>query len=342
MGHRNHSAPRRGSLAFYPRVRARSLEARIRTWPVSENSEQATLLGFAGFKAGQIQIMTVDDREKTPNHGKNLMNASTVISTPPITIIGIRCYKRDEYGKKSIGDIYAKDLPKDLGRKFNTKNSNTNFEKIESNLDSVFSIFAIAAVFPKQANLSQKSPFVYEIGVSGKDIKSKYDYLKNLLGKEIRISDIFKNGQFVDVSGITRGKGIEGPITRFGVKRKQHKSRKSVRAVGTLGPISPAVVMYSVARQGQRGFHQRTEYNKRILIMSNTDNNNSDNTNKISSNVDKINPSGGFKHFGIVNGDYIVVRGSIPGVPKRLVKLRHAIRSPSKKINEPKIIEVIL
>ena len=138
MGHRNHSAPRRGSLAFYPRVRAKSLESRIRTWPIGENPEQPNLLGFAGFKAGQIQIMTIDDREKTPNHGKNLMNASTVISTPPITIIGIRCYKKDEYGKKSIGDIYAKDLPKDLSRKFNTKKSNTNLERIESNLNSVF------------------------------------------------------------------------------------------------------------------------------------------------------------------------------------------------------------
>ena len=74
--------------------------------------------------------------------------------------------------------------------------------------------------------------------------------------------------------------------------------------------------------------------------MSN--NNSNDSTNKISSNIDKINPSGGFKHFGIVHGDYIVVRGSIPGVPKRLVKLRHAIRDPVKKVNEPKIIEVIL
>jgi large subunit ribosomal protein L3 len=105
------------------------------------------------------------------------------------------------------------------------------------------------------------------MGVSGKDNKTKYEYLKGIIGKEIKISDVFQNGQLIDVSGITRGKGIEGPITRFGVKRKQHKSRKSVRALGTLGPISPAVVMYSVPRQGQRGFHQRTEYNKIILLV---------------------------------------------------------------------------
>jgi large subunit ribosomal protein L3 len=102
--------------------------------------------------------------------------------------------------------------------------------------------------------------------------------------------------------------------------------------VGTLGPISPAVVMYTVARQGQMGFHQRTEYNKRILLMSNTE----------KTDITNINPKGGFKHFGLVEGDYMIVRGTIPGVPKRLIKLRQPIRSKPTKNVEPKILEVIV
>jgi large subunit ribosomal protein L3 len=335
MGHRKYSAPRRGSLAFYPRVRAKSEEARVRNWP--ELNDNTSLLGFAGFKAGQIQVMTIDDKEKTPNFGKQLDNSSTVIATPPINIIGIRCYKKDVYGEKAFIDAYSKDLPKGLERKFKTKYKETSLETIESSLDLISSFFAIASVFPKKANLSQKKPFVFEIGVSGKDNKSKYEYLKGILGKEIKISDVFQNGQLIDISGITRGKGVEGPITRFGVKRKQHKSRKSVRALGTLGPISPAVVMYSVPRQGQRGFHQRTEYNKRILVVS------SDGAFPAASLSSQapINPPGGFKHFGLVTTDYIVVRGSIPGVPKRLVKMRQPIRNTTKKVIEPKVIEVI-
>jgi large subunit ribosomal protein L3 len=176
----------------------------------------------------------------------------------------------------------------------------------------------------------RKKPFVFEVAVTGKEVKSKLEYLKNVLGKEVRISDTFQVGQFVDVSAITRGKGIEGPITRFGVKRKQHKSRKSVRAVGTLGPISPAVVMYTVPRQGQRGFHQRTEYNKRILLMSNSKN-----------TTDSVNPKGGFKHYGMISGDYVILKGSVPGVPKRLIKFRQPIRSYQKKLSQPKILEVI-
>src|SRR5687767_7025644 len=335
MGHRKYSAPRRGSLAFYPRVRAKSEEARLRNWP--ELNDNTSLLGFAGFKAGQLQVMTIDDKEKTPNFGKQLDNSSTVIATPPITIIGIRCYRKDLYGEKAFIDAYSKDFPKGLERKFKTKYNEKSFETIESSIDLISSFFAIASVFPKKANLSQKKPFVFEIGVSGKDNKTKYEYLKGILGKEIKISDVFQNGQLIDVSGITRGKGVEGPITRFGVKRKQHKSRKSVRALGTLGPISPAVVMYSVPRQGQRGFHQRTEYNKRILLVSSDV---SSQTASLSSKL-SINPPGGFKHFGLVTTDYIVVRGSIPGVPKRLVKMRQPIRNTTKKVIEPKVIEVI-
>ncbi|MGH9978728.1 MAG: 50S ribosomal protein L3, partial [Nitrososphaeraceae archaeon] len=101
--------------------------------------------------------------------------------------------------------------------------------------------------------------------------------------------------------------------------------------VGTLGPISPAVVMFTVPRQGQRGFHQRIEYNKRILLVGNSSEEGLD-----------INRKGGFKHFGTLNGDFIVVRGSIPGVPKRLVKLRMPIRHKNTKILEPKIVEVVV
>src|SRR3989337_2082979 len=88
---------------------------------------------------------------------------------------------------------------------------------------------------------------------------------------------------------------------------------------------------YNVPRAGQRGFHQRTEYNKRIMIMSNTE-----------KNEVKINPEGGFKHFGLVNGDFVIVKGSVPGTYRRLIKLRTQIRNVPSKILKPHILEVVL
>jgi large subunit ribosomal protein L3 len=294
--------------------------------------EKSSLLGFAGYKVTNLNVLSVDDREKTPNYGKNFMNSSTLIATPPLKIIGIRAYAETAYGKNAILDAFAKDNDKYLSKKASFKYKEGKLDEINAHIDKIKHVVAIVSSYPATASLSQKKPFVWEIPIGGKDTKTKIDYVISNFGKQVNIKDVFETGQFIDISAITRGKGIEGPITRFGVKRKQHKSRKSVRALGTLGPISPAVVTYTVPRQGQRGFHQRTEYNKRILIISNSE----------KDNDFKINPDGGFEHFGMIKYDYIIVKGSVPGVPKRLVKMRFPIRTVGKKILEPKVVEVLV
>ena len=330
MGHRRHSQPRRGSLAYLPRGRAKSSEARIRAWPTID-SEEPKLLAHAGFKVGCVQLVSIDDREKTPNAGKQLVSLGTVIVTPPLLVAGIRGYSKNNDGLYANFDIYAKDLPKNFSKMLKTKKEGSNLEQIEKNLGGIEQIFAIVATIPQNAHLEQKKPYIFEAAIKGGDIKKQFDFVKNLLGKEIKIDQVFETGASVDAAAITKGKGWEGPITRWGVKKKQHKSRKSVREVGSLGPISPASVMYTVPRAGQRGFHQRIEYNKRIMIMSNTE-----------KNEIKINPEGGFKHFGLVDGDFVIVKGSVPGTYRRLIKLRSQIRNVPSKIVKPNILEVVL
>ena len=330
MGHRKHSQPRRGSIAYLPRGRAKSMEARIRSWPKIA-SDEPKLLGHAGFKAGCVQLVSVDDRDKTPNAGKQLVSLGTVIVTPPLLIIGVRGYSKDANGKHAYFDIYANDTPKNIERAFNIKPNEEAIAQAEKSLKHIKEIFAIVAVTPNLAGLEQKKPYIFEVSVSGGDIPKQFLFVKELLGKEVKIEQVFENGVTVDVAAITKGKGWEGPITRWGVKRKQHKSRKSVREVGSLGPISPQYVMYTVPRAGQRGFHQRVEYDKRILVMSNTE-----------KNEFVINPTGGFKHFGNVNGDFIIVKGSVPGTYRRLIKLRKQIRNEPKKVSKPNILEVVV
>jgi large subunit ribosomal protein L3 len=317
-------------VAFRPRARARSLEARVRNW--AQSTEPKPVLGaFAGFKVGMLNVVTIDDRDRTPNFGKQLVNPSTLLATPPLTIIGIRGYQVDYKGRHVMFDVGSQDTARDQKKKVQQGSSEEAMSKAEGYLNITSYVYVLVSVSPKDAGLSQKKPYTFEIQLTGGDTKQNFEYAKSIMGKKLKVTDIFRTGQSIDVAAITRGKGVEGPITRFGVKKKQHKSRKSVRAVGTLGPISPAVVMFTVPRQGQRGFHQRIEYNKRILLIGNTSEEGLD-----------INRKGGFKHFGALNGDFIVVRGSIPGVPKRLVKLRMPIRHKITKILEPKIVEVVV
>ena len=326
MGHRKHSQPRRGSLAYLPRGRAKSMEARIRMrgWPKVEGGPRLT--GHCGFKAGCVQLVTIDDREHAPNHGKQLVSLGTVIATPPVTVLGVRGYSKDVNGLHAAFDAFAGDLPRHISKRLSPKG--VKLEDAEKSLGRTHSVFAILAVSPSAAGLDQKKPYVFEMPVSGGTARECFDHAKDLLGREVRFGDVFEPGAGVDVAAITKGKGWQGVIRRYGAKRKQHKSRKTVRELGSLGPISPQYIMYTVPRAGQTGFHQRIEYGKRVMKVG-------------VGRDDKITPPGGYKHFGDVEGDYVILKGSVPGANRRLVKMRMQVRNAGAKPSKPNILEVV-
>ena len=55
MGARKHSQPRRGSLAYLPRGRAKSMEARIRAWPKLD-SEEPKILAIVDSKQDVFKL----------------------------------------------------------------------------------------------------------------------------------------------------------------------------------------------------------------------------------------------------------------------------------------------
>jgi large subunit ribosomal protein L3 len=77
--------------------------------------------------------------------------------------------------------------------------------------------------------------------------------------------------------------------------------------------------MYRVAYAGQHGYHARTEFNKQIL--------------KIGEKPEEINVKGGFPHYGIVKSTYVMLKGSIFGSQRRLIRFNVATR-PNKKITK--------
>ena len=160
MGHRRHSAPRRGSLAYLPRGRAKSMESRIRARP-KVNSDEPKLLVHAGFKAGCVQIVNIDDREKTPNFGKQLVSLGTIIVTPPILIIGIRGYSKNQNGRHAEFDLHANNLPKNVSQLLKTKNEEESLEYSEKTFKKIKEIYALIAVTPRNAGLGQKKTICF-------------------------------------------------------------------------------------------------------------------------------------------------------------------------------------
>ena len=307
------TAPRRGSLGFYPRKRAKRIVPRFRRWPQVEDTIP---LGFYGYKAGMTHIHYIDGRKRTPTSGREVFSPVTVIEAPPLFVYGIRFYTMDHLGRRrTLTEVWAEKLPKHFKRRVTVP------DKVEHSLedvplDKVVDVRLLISTQPWLIKL-KKTPDLAEIAIGGKGVENKLNYAKEKLGKEIRVSEVFQEGEWIDVKAVTKGKGFQGVVKRFGVFEFGHKKEKTKRAVGSIGPWHPAKVMWTVPRAGQMGFHTRTEYNKYIFIIGNGE-------------EKPITPAGGFLHYGEVKSDYIVVKGSVPGPAKRIIGMRKAIRPPRK------------
>ena len=331
MGHRKWSAPKRGSLSYLPKGRAARQTGRIRHWPTTD-ATSPTLQGFMGYKAGMTHLFMVEDKAGSPDFGKEVSKPATVIDTPPVIICAIRAYTQDNYGLKTLTETWMKNPPNDINRLTtppNQPNPENGLRKIEENLQQIAEFRILAATQPRLAGVPKKKPELVEIKVDGASIKEQFEYVKTLLGKTVSIIDVFKEGQYTDVIAVSKGKGVQGVIKRWGVKIRDRKSRKMKRGVATLGPWTPSRVLYTVPRAGQMGYHQRTEYNKRIL--------------KIGRNGADITPKGDFIRYGPVRGTYLILNGSVPGPAKRLIRLRTSTRPP-RRVPEapPKIVQISL
>jgi large subunit ribosomal protein L3 len=323
MGHRKQHAPKHGSLSYLPRKRAKRLFARIRYWPKIE-ADTPRLLGFIGYKAGMTHVFTIEDRKRSPNYGKEILCSTTVLETPPMLICAIRAYTSNPNGLQILTEAWMKEPPEELERIFTLpENFKTeeNSKKIEEKLAELTKIRVMAITQPKQTNMSKKKPEMAEIEIGGGTIQQQFEFAKSLIGKTVTFTGTFKEGQYVDAIAVSTGKGFQGPVKRWGVGILQHKGRKTKRGIATLGPWNPHHVMYSVPRAGQMGFHQRTEYNKRIL--------------KIGTDGKEITPKGGFTRYGIIRGPYILLEGSISGPEKRPIRIRYPVRPPKQVAEEP-------
>jgi Ribosomal protein L3 len=254
------SSPRRGSMGFYPRVRARSIRVTVKTWP-KINLSEPKLLGFVGYKAFMCSALLLDSYEKSPTYGKEVVKACTVLEVPPLFIAGIKLYGSNQGRLINLTTIYAEKIPDKISKHYAFKN------KIPPNIDQfkdrITEVRVIACTQPYLTTIGKKKPEVFEIKVGGDPIKA-LEYTQNILGKEISIEEVFNEGDYIDIIGVTKGKGFQGVVKRFGVKilPKWHKHRKGYRKVGSIGPIKPTLMRF-VPRAGQMGFHRRTIYNKK-------------------------------------------------------------------------------
>ena len=264
------------------------------------------------------------DDSDSPSKNLEITVPCTVLEMPRVEVYGARFYTKDINGYKKIAhEVHHTEISKKL-KKQKIKNDETKLNSFKEKLNDYEDITALMVAYPKGLSTGQHRHVKFESLIGG-TLEERFNFVSSKLGKEIKISEIIKNGEYVDLTSITIGKGWAGPIKRFGVARLSHKATNKVRHVGTLGAFTPGKVLFTVPQAGQMGFNYRTETNKRVLKVAN------------SSEVSKINMKSGFLNYGNVKNDYILVKGSVAGPAKRLVRIRKNSSRNKKAIKEPKI-----
>lgn len=329
----SYSQPRRGSMAFYPRKRAEKETPSMKGY-----GKEAKPLNFLCYKVGMVQVMGKNSHQGNPSFGQEVAMPATVVTCPPMKVFGIRAYTKAEIGVQVLGDAISENTEKTLLRKIlnfkkpkkkegkeaaekengaqNAKNKKapSTVSDFEKEMENITRFTLLAHTHPEKTGIKKK-PDVCEITLGGKK-EEQLAFAKGKLGKEINIEDVANAGEFIDVKGVTKGKGFQGVIKRFNVRIQRPKA-KTMRVVGCISPWHPHTVMFTVPRPGQMGYQTRTEYNKRLL--------------KISDNAEEVNPKSGFPNYGLVKEKFAIIKGSIPGPSRRCIAIRKSIR-PEKSI----------
>ncbi|MFH1771070.1 MAG: 50S ribosomal protein L3 [archaeon] len=302
--------PRSGSMQFWPRKRAKKIYARIRSWP---KVKEVKPLAFIGYKVGMMHMMATNENKNSHTKGEQISVPTTIIECPPIKLFSVRFYNQHNNSLQVQKEIFFKS-EKNLGKKINLPKE--NLKELENiTADDYENITMTVYTQPQKTGFGKKKPELVEIGLGGSN-QEKIAFIKQNHDKEITIESVFSQDQMVDIHAITKGQGFQGPVKRLGIGLKNHRSEKGRRAPGSLGPwVRQQHIMYRVAHAGQTGFHQRVEYNKQILQISND-------LEKIPQNIHK---------YGNVKSNYIVIHGSVAGTKKRMVIMTVPKREKTKK-----------
>lgn len=323
-------SPRKGSLQFWPRKRAAKFLPSV-NWNAIVSGKN--LKGFICYKAGMASALVKDNTADSMTKGKEITVPVTILECPAMKIFSVRFYNEG----KVVGEVLADNFEKELKRKLKLpKKVGKKIEEVKFEYDDVR---VIVYSLVKKTGLKKK-PDVVEIGLAGK-VEDKINFIKENLGKEISVLDVFEKSELADLRGLTKGKGFQGPVKRFGIKLKFHKSEKGRRRPGSLGPWRPARVIFRVPMAGQLGMFTRAVYNNKIIDLGSIKSEISSSSAKDGERKQKDKFTN-IKNYGDIKTDYVVVAGSVQGSAKRQLVLAHALRETKKtKKKDYELVRVI-
>ena len=167
----------------------------------------------------------------------------------------------------------------------------------------------------KNLNKAQRVKYA-KAGISPmfvKEIKLKNDLEVNI-GDQIQV-DSFSQGDIIQVTGISKGKGFQGVVKRHGFKggHKSHGNKDQLRMPGSVGSKGPAHIFKGVRMAGRMGNERVTVSNLKVALID-------------------------------VEKNIIYVQGAVPGAINSLIQIKASGEmkiKPAKEINNDEVKEEV-
>ena len=350
----SYADPRLGNLGFLPKKRSKRSRGKVKSFPKDDASKPPHLTAFMGFKAGMTHIVRDVDKPGSKLHKKEMCESVTIIECPELIVVGLVGYVRTPKGLRGKKTVWAEHLNDEIRRRFyknwfkSKKKAFTKYAKnytngsIDKDLEELKKSCDVIRVIAhtqvrKVKSLKQKKAHIMEIQVNGGDVAAKVDFGYALFEKGVPVDSVFQQDEMIDLIGVTKGKGFEGVITRWGVTRLPRKTHRGLRKVACIGSWHPARVSYTVARAGQHGYHHRTEINKKVYKIGKAGEDSFGASTFHDATEKSITPMGGFPHYGIIKSDYLMIKGGVVGPRKRLITLRQSLFKQTRRVATEKI-----
>jgi len=352
MSHRKFRAPRHGSMAFTPKRRIAQHRPKVKAFPKDDATQPIHLTAFPCYKAGMSHITRTSNKPGSKSNKKEVCEPVTILECPPVVVVGIVGYIPTTHGTRVLKTIWAEHIGEECRRRFSqnwhrskkrpfvhaAKKWQDRLGKLSIRKDIALMkrhctvIRVLVHTQQKLLRKHQKKADLLEVQINGGSIVEKVDWAVNHLEKRVPVADVFAQDEMLDIIGASKGHGRKGVTSRWHTKKLPRKTHKGLRKVACIGAWHPSRIQSTVARPGQKGYHHRTEINKKVYrvgkgihakdgkLVKNNGATDYDLTEKT------INPMGGFPHYGIVNNDFIMIKGGCVGTRNRILVMRKSLQ----------------
>merc|ERR1712033_144017 len=200
MSHRKFEAPRHGSKGFLPKKRSKRHKGKPKAFPKDDPSKPVHMTCFMGYKAGMTHIVREVDRPGSKVNKKEIVEACTIIETPPVMVVGVVGYIETPRGLRALKTVWAQHLGEECKRRFYknwSKSKKKAFSKaqlkwgddlgkkeIEKDLSQIKKycsvVRLIAHTQQKILRRRQKKAHIMEIQINGGSVAEKVEFARDL------------------------------------------------------------------------------------------------------------------------------------------------------------------